>query len=240
MSKPERQRRGYGRLFRGSLDALRQRRGYAVMDLLVVVGVVLIDQTGVLVEPAFDAYPVLFSVGIIAVALMPWDRVYATGLKTFLSTGNDLLRSLGFVFSGFVTGLFGALLVREHDGLSTVDFLTLWGVWSVLGLSAHAWAARSATRPKHLKVPAWLTNLPFYWLAVVAMVHEHYCYELLENVREHYPPVSAFLMVLIMTAVIYLPVRMHGLIRAPRDPGNWAWFFVTCSLLTLWGVFGLG
>ena len=212
-----------------------------IIDVLVVVGVILVEQTPGFLTLAFDAYPILFIGYLIAVVLLPRESVYAMQLKTFLSTGHDLLRNLGFVTAGMIIGIFGGLIVREKYGLNSVQTLQIVGLWSVLGIAAHVWAIRSVLRhPPKSNVSSWLANLPFYWIAMVALVHENYCYELLAIGQKYNTPLISFLYVLLFTTLIYLPVRMHSLIRAPRSISNWLWFGLTCTFLSLWGIFRIG
>ena len=225
----------------------RKRSGYVVIDMLVVAGVVVLEWSQVLLEPVLSSYPLLFTAFLLSVALMPRDLRYATELKAYLSTGNDLTRWLGYVFSGFITSLFASLFSWKSGQVNTDEMLALWGIWSVIGISAHWYAAQRVQQSSSVesnlrqrRVPGWVVNLPFYVLAPVAMVHEHFCYVMLDRPMDAYPSFLDFIMVMIATAVIYLPVRMHSLIRWRQDAGNWAWFALTCVLLSLWGVFGVG
>lgn len=215
-----------------ALDPLRARRGYVVLDLLVLGGAIAVAELYVLELPLARLYPAELAAYAVALALRAGDGRYLAGLRAQCAAWFSY--PVFFVLAGVLMGLaagFGLVMA----GVPPLLGLPL-GFGPILGLHLVLLRRRGTASPP--EAGPGRRRLQTALLVPLAVHHEHLAFLFFEDSARRFF-VLAVVMVPPVIGLLYLPVRMHAFIETPGDPGNRAWLALTIALVTVQAVLGV-
>ena len=223
--------RGYLRSLGASLGApFRQPVGFLLFDGLTL-GAAWVVTYLVEAVPLSLAYPIAFVAYLVGLALRLGDRRYLAGLDESVRAFFQLPAL--FVLAAAVLGLSGGFSLRV---VGPVLVTTVAGL--VASIALHVMLVRRRRpAPRGTGPGAARRIVQFACVWPLASLHEHLMFGFFDNTSDLF--VLALPMVVPVVMFLYLPVRMHYFIEAPRDRSNWLWFGITVMSLSLYGVLGV-
>lgn len=200
------------------------------------------------------SFPLVYAAFCAGLALKRYEPAYVAGLDVMWKR-HPALTTLAVYIGGTMVGALGVASMTEvaYHGHTLGDVGPALGVPIVLALTfaapiAHAWAMhRAKAHPRPVPRPAAALTLRLLSSAAVFAATLYllaFVYRMIQETSGGgtsgvvWTALKLFV-ALTMLVLFYLPGRIHTLIEAPTERGNWVSFWLTCVAAAGFAVFGV-